>query len=514
MGTLGIFVLGVTAIYFGPEYAGWESRIWTAVGFCVVLALSKTPSSRNLLTGNSKSFLVETPYVLIRGWLKDFPNEGLLRYYIVGNLEWVMPTSPEALKEILVTKAYEFEKPEIMKYGLQKTLGHGILLAEGEEHKIHRKNLMPAFSYRHIKNLYSVFWSKSVEMVKMIEQDLLSRTGEDNVVRIGDWASRITLDIIGVAGMGCDFDALKSPEYTLHQSYKTLVSQTLSEKLLFLLGVLTHPRYTLNLPTARNREMKMCNARIRSAAREVIQQRKAKKTNIETDIDIISVALQSGLFDEESLIDQAMTFLGAGHDTTAASLQWSIYALCKHPDIQTNLREEVRAHLPAISGSDTEHVSASTLDNLPYLSAFCNEVLRFYPAVPKTVRRAVHDTTVIDKRIPEGTLIVLAPEVINHMDEMWGPDADKFDLQRFLKPGQANVGGATSNFANMSFLHGPRSCIARGFAKAELAFMVAAMAGRFQMELKYPDAELRTHETLTLVPADGVLAILTPLDGW
>jgi cytochrome P450 len=373
---------------------------------------------------------------------------------------------------------------------------------------------MPAFSYRHIKDLYPVFWSKSVEMVKMIEQDLTSRTVEDNVVQVGDWASRTTLDIIGVAGMGCDFEALKRPENALHQSYKTLVSQPLSEKLLFLLGVLSHPRYTLNIPTARNREIKKCNTRIRSAARQIIQQRKAEKGNAGTGIDIISVALQSGLFVEESLIDQAMTFLGAGHDTTAASLQWSIYALCKYPGIQTKLREEVRAHLPAISGAHPEQMTAPALDNLPYLSAFCNEVIRFYPAVPKTVRRAVQATTVVGKYIPEGTLIVLAPEVINHMAELWGPDSDKFDPQRFLNPGKANTGGAASNYANMSFLHGPRSCIAQGFAKAELACLVAAMVGRFQMVLKYPDAELQTRETLTLVPADGVLARLTPLEGW
>lgn len=75
---------------------------------------------------------------MIMEWLKDLPNEGLLRYYIVGNMEWVMPTNSEALKEILVTKAYDFEKPEIMKYGLRTTLGSGILLAEGEEHKVAR----------------------------------------------------------------------------------------------------------------------------------------------------------------------------------------------------------------------------------------------------------------------------------------------------------------------------------------------------------------------------------------
>ncbi|KAJ5988739.1 hypothetical protein N7481_003949 [Penicillium waksmanii] len=474
MGALGYLFLGLTAVYFRREYPIWETKIWTSVVFCGVLAFCtmvyrlflypeffsplkhiKTLPSRNWLTGNSNSFLVETPYALIKTWLKEFPTEGLLRYYIVGNLEWVMPTSSEALKEILVTKAYEFEKPEIMKYPLQKSLGRGILLVEGDEHRMHRKNLLPAFSYRHIKNLYPLFWAKSVDMVRLIEKELNSGSVEHNTIRIGDWARRATLDIIGLAGMGCDFEALTRPGNILHQSYKTLISQPLSEKLLFLMGVLTHPRYTMNLPTARNREIRECNARIRGAARAVIRQRIAKKQDTGRDIDIISVALQSGMFDEENLIDQAMTFLGAGHDTTAAALQWAIYALCKHPGIQKRLRDEVRTHLPGISFTGEKQASVSALENLRYLSAFCNEVLRFYPAIPKTVREAVVDTTLVGKFIPKGTLIVLSPEITNHLTELWGPDADKFDPERFLKPGKAHTGGAANNFANLSFLHGP-----------------------------------------------------------
>lgn len=379
---------------------------------------------------------------------------------------------------------------------------------------MHRKNLLPAFSYRHIKNLYPLFWAKSVEMVRLIEKELVSGSVENNTVQIGDWARRATLDIIGLAGMGCDFEALTRPDNVLHQSYKTLISQPLSEKLLFLVGVLTHPRYTLNFPTARNREIRDCNARIREAARAVIRQRTSRKQDTGRDIDIISVAQQSGMFDEENLIDQAMTFLGAGHDTTAASLQWAIYALCKYPGVQKRLRDEVRTHLPGISFTKPNKTSASTFENTHYLSAFCNEVLRFYPAIPKTVRKAVVNTTIVGKFIPKGTLIVLSPEITNHMTELWGPDAGNFDPERFLKSGKAHAGDAASNFANLSFLHGPRSCIAQGFAKAELACLVAAMVGRFQMVLRYPDAELQTHETLTLAPADGILAVLTPLDGW
>ena len=63
-------------------------------------------------------------------------NDDLLRYYVVGNLERVMCTSPKALSELLVTKVYDFEKPEIIRESLRRVTGDGILLAEGEEHKV------------------------------------------------------------------------------------------------------------------------------------------------------------------------------------------------------------------------------------------------------------------------------------------------------------------------------------------------------------------------------------------
>ncbi|KAJ6007906.1 hypothetical protein N7540_011882 [Penicillium herquei] len=480
MVAFSIFVLGLAAICLRPELAILESKnrvLRRASFFKLTYQLFlyprwlspikhiQTPSSRNWLTGNSDSFLLRTPYSLVHQWIKDLPHEGLLRYYLVGNLEWVMPISPDAFREILVTKVYDFEKPEIMSYGMRKTLGNGILLVEGES----------------------------------------TRMREDNVIHISGWASRATLDIIGVAGMGCDFEALQRPGNELHQAYKTIVTQSLSDKLLFLLGVLSHPRYTMNTPTARLKEVKRCNRLIRKAAQTVIQQRMTQNSVPEAHVNIISVAMEGGAFTEKGLIDQAMTFLGAGHDTTAASLQWSIYALCKHPDVQLKLREEVRANFPSISSTALGNTIASVIDNLPYLNAFCNEVLRFYPAVSRTIRQAVRDTTIVGKFIPKGAMIVLSPKVINQMETLWGPDAGIFNPERFLGPGKANTGGATSNFANMKFLHGSRSCIAQNFAKGELACLVAAM---------YPDAELENEETVTIVPADGVLAKMSPLKEW
>lgn len=72
----------------------------------------------------------------IREWTKTIPNKGLLRYYMAGNLERILVVGPKALNEILVTKVYEFPKPESLRLKLLRFTGNGILLAEGDEHKV------------------------------------------------------------------------------------------------------------------------------------------------------------------------------------------------------------------------------------------------------------------------------------------------------------------------------------------------------------------------------------------
>lgn len=377
---------------------------------------------------------------------------------------------------------------------------------------------MPAFSYRHIKDLYPVFWAKSAEMVKMIQQDIENRDAtEDNTIQVRNWASRATLDIIGVAGMDHDFDSLRDPGNTLNKSYQRIfVGPNLVTKILIVTGMmLGNVDMIAKLPTRRNKDLAEGGAVVRDVARQMIRKKKAKMEdpNATTGFDIISVAMKSGTFDEENLVDQLMTFLGAGHETTATAMQWAVYALCKNPEVQTRLREEIRANLPSIS-AENPTIDATAIDNLPYLHAVCNEILRFHPSVPNTIRIAVKDTTLVGKAIPKGTFFIISPEILNHMEELWGPDAHKFNPDRFMGPGKANTGGASSNYAFLTFLHGPRSCIGQGFAKAELACLLAATVGRFHMELKYPDKKLEIREGATVSPKDGVLAKFTPLEGW
>lgn len=443
-------------------------------------------------------------------------HDGLIRYLFFFNRERLIVASPKALAEVLVTKNYIFEKPEAVRNALGRVLGYGILLTEGDEHKVQRKNLMPAFAFRHVKDLYPTFWKKARE----VTQAMTAACGDatTTVLEVNGWASRCTLDIIGMAGMGVDFGAIQDENNPLAQTYSRLARPTRQAKVLIVLGTLL-PGWLLNhLPIKRNEDINAAAQRIRSVCRDLIREKKQRTAAGElTDADILSVALESGLFSDEQLVDQLMTFLAAGHDTTASALTWSVYLLSRHPEKQRRLRDEVRAMLPSVDddGGAGAGVSSADVDRMPYLHAVCNEVLRTYSPVPQTMREAAVDTTIQGQFVPRGTRIMLAPWGTNVDRSLWGDDAGEFRPERWLA---APSGGAESNYAFMTFLHGPRSCIGAAFARAEMACLLAAWVGRFEFALDdealMDERNLVFKAAVTARPAYGMHIRTRVVEGW
>ncbi len=384
-----------------------------------------------------------------------------------------------------------------------------------------RKNLMPAFAYRHVKNLYPVFWSKAAEVTQAMTkkvQDTAASSDEkeapSSVIEVAEWCSRATLDIIGVAGLGHDFGVIQNPEVELNQTYQKIFVPSRQAQFLGILNLMFPSWLVSNLPLKRNGLIEESAETIKKTCRLLIREKKAKLENKEvTGVDILSVALESGGFSEEDLVNQLMTFLAAGHETTASGTTWAIYLFCKHPEIQRRLREEIRANLPSINDAEKQ-ITANDIDRLPYLHACCNEVLRLYPPVPNLVRDTARDTTIVGHPIPAGTRVMLVPWAINHSKALWGPEASEFNPNRWLGPGKANSGGAESNYAFMTFLHGPRSCIGQGFARAEFACLVAALVGRFEMALEEADYVPEVKGGVTARPKGGLKVRMRALQGW
>ncbi|CZT11774.1 hypothetical protein WAI453_004318 [Rhynchosporium graminicola] len=443
-----------------------------------------------------------------RRWISEVPNRGLIRFRVLFNQERLFLTSIEALREVLVTNSYDFIKPEQASFTFRKVLGDGVLIANGAAHKRQRKILMPAFAFRHVKDLYPVFWEKATKSTDVLAAALTapSLPGQkpSNVQNCYDWASRVTLDIIGVAGMDFDFNATSDPNGPLYAAYHAIF---MTEPPLFRwlnIGVMLPYKYIFPLVKLAFPALKGSIVTIRGIAYDLIRQkRKAAAAGKASGVDILSVAMESGDLDDDELANQVMTFLAAGHETTASALTWTTYLLSTHPEVQKKLRDEIRASL-CENGSLNTEIDAVQIDHLPYLNAVCNEVLRIMPSVPMTIRVPIHDTTIQGQRVPKGTFIHIAAWGVNVAKEFWGEDGGTFNPDRWLKEGNSKTGGAESNFANLTFLHGPRGCIGKEFAKSELLCLVAAWFGRFEVELEHEGLEKDMIGWVTLRPRHGL----------
>ncbi|KAJ4272064.1 hypothetical protein NW762_000774 [Fusarium torreyae] len=502
-----------TELWIGSLAAWGVWAIWIYPLFVSPLRHLPGPSGNHWFMGQAKKIMAEPSGVPMREWATEIPNDGLICYRSFFNQERVVVCSAKALAEVLVTNSYAFPKPSHFRWSIGRILGVGILLAEGEEHKMQRRSLTPAFAFRHIKNLYPVFWRKAREVTRTMMAEFGRK--EESQVEISSWASRATLDIIGLAGMGRDFGAIQNPENTLAQTYKQIFKPSRQAQILAFIGMLIPMEFITKLPFRRNEDIAKAASDIRAICRDLIREKKAKLANKEqADVDILSVALESGGFTDENLVDQLMTFLAAGHETTASAMTWAIYMLSRYPDIQSRLREEIRERLPSVD-SDVE-ITSLDIDRMPYLNAVCSEVLRYYAPVPLTMRDAAYDTTILGHPIRRGTRIVIVPWATHFDHHLWGPDADQFNPERWLPSGgeggaadrKAASGGASSNYAFLTFLHGPRSCIGSSFAKAEFACLLAAWIGRFEFTLANPEEmdekKVEIRGGVTARPAKGM----------
>lgn len=156
---------------------------------------------------------------------------------------------------------------------------------------------------------------------------------------------------------------------------------------------------------------------------------------------------------------------------------------------------------------------------MPYLNGVCEETQRLFPTVPTTIREAVRDTWMLGTRVPKNTLIVISPYAVNRAPQNWGPDADEIVPERWIdtlpngtqRPNKH--GGASSNFCEITFLHGQRACIGRDFAKAELRCAVAGVFGQFSMEMEIPNEHLTIAGVVTTKPVEGMKLKMKRIEG-
>jgi cytochrome P450 len=195
---------------------------------------------------------------------------------------------------------------------------------------------------------------------------------------------------------------------------------------------------------------------------------------------------------EAQLVDNLLTFLAAGHETTAKALTWALYLLARAPQWQDRLRREVQG----VAGAAP--VDAGHLERLVETRAVVEETMRLYPPAPIVARQATSATRLGDTPIPEGSVVMIPIFALHRHRRLW-QDPDRFDPERFL----AGRRGGIARTQFMPFGFGPRTCIGMSFAMIEATAILATLvrAARFEWDGKHlPEPVSR----VTLRPKGGM----------
>ncbi|KAE8344955.1 hypothetical protein BDV24DRAFT_148408 [Aspergillus arachidicola] len=449
-----------------------------------------------------------------REWHKK--HGPIVRYFYLLGKEVLSVVDDSALRHIMLEAPYNYEKTISARVAFARIFGDGILSAAGKVHAQQRKALNPAFSISAIKALVPAFWHHSYSMISYWEQEINESRDEIVSLNISDWTSRASLDIIAAVGFGAKINTLHNPGSPVLQAFRQIFKFNVATGLITVLHILSP--LAQYLPTGANRDVDAAKRTLYEFASSLIKDKEAiaglTSTSILSQLVRDDKKLQDVDVDEDMKIKcaQIATFLGAGQDTSATWLSWTLHLLSKHQHIQVKLREEIRSYFPFLFESATwkdANVTEANVDRLPYLNNVCRESLRYIPPVPIVPREAVTDERIGEYFIPNGTSICIPVNTIHRMPEYWGPNPNAFDPDRW-----DCLPASYTNNAFIPFIHGPRGCIGRKFADTEVKIMLCCLLSKFEFS---PDPAVQDPEELKryriiLKPRDGIQLKVSKID--
>lgn len=245
--------------------------------------------------------------------IKSTPNHGILVLWSPFWLDCeILVTRPDMLMEMLNTRNYDWEKPTLSKRFLSRTIGEGLVNAEGDAHKSMRRTVAPAFSGHHIRELVSLFYIKGQAFADSMARKI--KAAPERSLEMMGHMSRVTLDIIGSAGVGKDFDTIDNDHDPLAKLYAIITDTNRGSLFIFFWMQAFVPRWIVKLMRGSvYARVADAQTQLRVEARALMQEKRQKMMEkSEQQNDIISIIMKSGDFSDDYLVDQLLTFLAAG----------------------------------------------------------------------------------------------------------------------------------------------------------------------------------------------------------
>jgi cytochrome P450 len=173
---------------------------------------------------------------------------------------------------------------------------------------------------------------------------------------------------------------------------------------------------------------------------------------------------------ERELLDEILTLVVAGHETTASALNWTWWLLTRHPDVERRLQDE------SDRAGDLGLASYDDLERLPYTLAVIQESMRLYPPGWLLTRRSIGPDRLGGYVVPPGTDVFISPFMVHRHPAIWD-NAASFDPDRF---GAGRAEGR-HRFAYIPFAAGPRHCIGENLATFEMMLHLNGALRRFRL---------------------------------
>ncbi len=434
---------------------------------------AKTNQTEILPPGpNEKHDLNTTPesFEFVKSLMSNYPDICRIQSLTRTNDSYLV-NNPDYLKHILV-KNYQNYNKGIGFSRVKMLLGNGIIVSDGPFWKRQRRMMQPAFTRKVI--------AKLTNQIQQCNQALFEswteKANNNQVIDITQVASELSLEIVLRSILSDDLD--------------TLIKEQNGNPFQFLTDDFTRDLKVV----IKFREVSKLLLKIISFRREQQPER----------VDFLAMFMDSrdketdlAMTDKE-LLDELMTLIIAGHETSAITLNWTWYFISQHSDVERKVHQEVDANVEQGVYPEFEN-----LDKLPYIKQVVDEALRYYPPVWMYSRKAINDDYIGEYFVPAGTDIFIAPYFLHRHPDYW-PNPETFDPERFT---DAAVKKQHKN-AYIPFSAGPRRCIGDFFATIEMQIHIGLMARSFRLEY-IPDKEIELEPDVNLRTKNPILMKIT-----
>ena len=399
---------------------------------------------------------------------------------------------PEQVREVLVTRSKSIIRfPRVMQTFAQWN-GNSILIAEGEQWIRQRRLVAPAFQPRRLEGYGKAMVASARRLADRWRRDVCAAGYMS--VDIDRAMTELTLDII----CRTMFDDQPHENFDeINQAVSTLSQVAFHE-------MQAPVRWPLWLPTQFNRKKRQAMELLDKIVWQFVRQRRAEGQDRG---DLLSMLLNAvdekaggGRLDDQQVRNEAMTLMLAGHDTTAAAMNWLWFNLAQYPEVAERCREEIES---VVGERDP---AAGDVDQLAFLHATVKETLRMYPpAIGVFLRQTTADVQIGGYDVPRGNLVTLS-SFNTHHDPRWFPEPEQFDPHRFLPPREETIPPG----AYFPFGAGPRVCIGESFATAEMILVTATLLREFDVALAPGTDHPGLKVVMALRPEEPLVLRFTP----